>query len=92
MMRGGAEVSAQIRGTLLTPLGAALYLTPLRWVVIFSPLAFVLVLSFGMERMRPATAQILFWIFAAVMISCRKRSLANSSSSSICADVTWNSG
>jgi FtsH-binding integral membrane protein len=68
VMRGGAEVAAQIRsGVFLTPLGAALYLSPLKWVVILSPLAFVLVLSFGIERMRPAMSQMLFWAFAAVM-------------------------
>jgi len=67
-MRGSTEVVAQIRpGVFATPIGALLYFTPLKWVVIFSPLAFVLVLSFGIERMRPATAQILFWVFAAVM-------------------------
>jgi FtsH-binding integral membrane protein len=32
-----------------------------------SPLAMVLVLSFGIERLRPAVAQVLFWIFAALM-------------------------
>jgi FtsH-binding integral membrane protein len=31
------------------------------------PLGFVLVLSFGMERMRPAMAQGLFWLFAVAM-------------------------
>ena len=68
VMRGGAEVAAQIRsGVFLTPLGAALYLSPLKWVVILSPLAFVLVLSFGIERMRPATAQVLFWLFSLAM-------------------------
>ena len=68
VMRGGAEVSAQIRaGLFLTPLGYALFVSPLKWVVILSPLAFVLVLSFGIHRMRPAFGQILFWMFAALM-------------------------
>jgi len=68
VMRGGAEVSAQIRaGLFLTPIGYALFVSPLKWLIILSPLAFVLVLSFGMERMRPATAQMLFWIFAALI-------------------------
>lgn len=45
----------------------ALFNTPLRWVLMFAPLAFVMVLSFGIERMSVATAQITFWAFAAVM-------------------------
>ncbi len=44
-----------------------IYSTPLRWVVMLAPLAFVLVLSFGINRMRASTAQALFWAFAAVM-------------------------
>ena len=39
----------------------------LGWVVVFAPLAFVLVLSFGVQRLSPAVAQLLFWVFAAVM-------------------------
>jgi uncharacterized protein len=44
-----------------------LYGTPLRWVIFLAPLAFVLVLSFGIQRMRASTAQMVFWLFAAVM-------------------------
>ena len=44
-----------------------IYNTPLRWVVMLAPLAFVLVLSFGIQRMRASTAQLTFWAFAAVM-------------------------
>ena len=45
----------------------AIYETPLRWVVFLAPLGFVLVLSFGIQRMRAATAQLVFWAFAGVM-------------------------
>lgn len=41
--------------------------TPLIWVVMLAPLGFVLVLSFGIERMSAGTAALLFWIYAAVM-------------------------
>jgi hypothetical protein len=41
--------------------------TPLRWVIMFAPLAFVMVMSFGMNRMSTATLQALFWAFAVVM-------------------------
>ena len=66
--RAGAEVPAQIRGGMfLTPIGHALFVSPLKWLVMLSPLALVFVISFGMERLRPATAQLLFWLFAALM-------------------------
>ena len=41
--------------------------TPLRWLIILAPLAFVMVLSFGINRLSTAAAQGLFWAFAAVM-------------------------
>ena len=39
----------------------------LKYLIIFAPLAFVLVLSFGINRLSTGTAQMLFWGFAAVM-------------------------
>ncbi|MEQ1900633.1 MAG: Bax inhibitor-1/YccA family protein [Devosia sp.] len=51
----------------LTGLGEALYGSPLQWVVMLAPLAFVLVLSFGINKLSPFAAQALFWVFAAVM-------------------------
>jgi FtsH-binding integral membrane protein len=44
-----------------------LYGTPLRYAIFLAPLAFVLVLSFGIQRMRSSTAQLVFWLFAGVM-------------------------
>ncbi|MGQ0662346.1 MAG: Bax inhibitor-1/YccA family protein [Pseudomonadota bacterium] len=41
--------------------------TPLVWVVMLAPLAFVFALSFGIHRMSFATAQALYWVYAAVM-------------------------
>ena len=41
--------------------------TPLMWLIILSPLAFVLVLSFGINRLSLFATQALFWAFAAVM-------------------------
>jgi hypothetical protein len=41
--------------------------TPLLWIVMLAPLGFVLVLSFGIERISAGTAILLFWIYAAVM-------------------------
>jgi Inhibitor of apoptosis-promoting Bax1 len=41
--------------------------TPLLWIVMLAPLGFVLVLSFGIDRISAGTAILLFWICAAVM-------------------------
>ncbi len=68
VMRNGAELPAAIRGGMfLTPIGYTIFVSPLKWVIMLSPLVLVFALSFGMERMRPATAQMLFWVFAALM-------------------------
>jgi hypothetical protein len=39
----------------------------LKYLIMFSPLAFVMVLSFGINRLSTGTAQLLFWAFATVM-------------------------
>ena len=39
----------------------------LKYLIMFSPLAFVMVLSFGINRLSTGTAQLLFWGFATVM-------------------------
>jgi len=59
------QSGGQITG--LTQFGAVLYESPLRWIVMLAPLAFVLVLSFGINKLAPAMAQLLFWVFAGVM-------------------------
>ncbi len=41
--------------------------TPLKWVAFLLPLAFILVLSFGVNRMSFAKLQLVFWAFAAAM-------------------------
>ena len=41
--------------------------TMLAYVAMFSPFAFILALSFGIQRMSASTAQLVFWLFAAVM-------------------------
>jgi FtsH-binding integral membrane protein len=51
----------------LTAFGALIYQSPLKWLVILAPLAFVLVLSFGIQKLSVATAQLLFWIYAATV-------------------------
>ena len=41
--------------------------TLLAWLAMLSPLAFILVLSFGIHKLKASTAQALFWLFAGVM-------------------------
>jgi FtsH-binding integral membrane protein len=68
IVRGGAEAPARLAGDLyLTQLGYAVFVSPLKWVVILAPLALVFGLSFAIERLRPATAQVLFWIYAGLI-------------------------
>jgi hypothetical protein len=50
-----------------TPRGVSVAPTILGWVAMLSPLAFILVLSFGINRLSAGAAQALFWVFAAVM-------------------------
>ena len=51
----------------LTAWGELLYTSPLMWVVALAPLAFVLVLSFGINKLSVAATQATFWGFAAIM-------------------------
>ncbi len=62
-----AGAAAKFGNAFLTPFGYAMYVSPLKWVFILAPLAMVFAISFGINRLRPATAQILFWAFAALM-------------------------
>ena len=41
--------------------------TMLAYIAMLSPLGFVLALSFGINKMKPSTAQAVFWAFAGVM-------------------------
>jgi uncharacterized protein len=68
VLHGGAESSARLAGNLyLTPVGYALFASPLKWAIILAPLALVFGLNFGIERLRPAVAQLLFWLYAALI-------------------------
>ena len=54
-------------GTYLTDVGVAIYASPLRWLLMFAPLIFVFGFAAAINRMSAATAQIVFYAFAAVM-------------------------
>jgi uncharacterized protein len=47
--------------------GPATVPTPLGYLAMFAPLGFVLVLSFGVNKLSTTTVQALFWVFCAVM-------------------------
>jgi uncharacterized protein len=55
------------RGMFLTPVGYALFVSPLKWAVILAPLGLVFFLGFRVQSMRPQTAQVVFWIFSALI-------------------------
>jgi FtsH-binding integral membrane protein len=62
-----AGMALQSRDILLTNTGYTVFVGPLKWVLILAPVVLVFALSFGLGRLRPATAQWLFWIYAALV-------------------------
>ena len=62
-----AGVAVQNSDILLTSLGYVVFVSPLKWAIILAPLALVFALSFTVGRMRPATAQLLFWLYAVLV-------------------------
>jgi FtsH-binding integral membrane protein len=59
--------AAKIGNSFLTPFGYAMFVSPLKWVFMLAPLAMVFAISFGINRLKPATAQLMFWAFSALM-------------------------
>src|SRR5207248_3041593 len=59
--------AAKIGNAFLTPFGYAMFVSPLKWLFMLAPLAMVFVISAGINRLAHSTAQILFWVFAALM-------------------------
>ena len=45
----------------------AVFGSPLRYLIMFAPLAFVMVMSFGINRISAGTLQILFWVYCVSM-------------------------
>jgi len=62
-----AGLAVQSSDVLLTNVGYMVFVSPLKWLIIFAPLALVLALSFNATAMRPAVAQALFWLYAALV-------------------------
>jgi FtsH-binding integral membrane protein len=67
--RDDIEIPIRLAGLnmYLTPVGYTMFVGPLKWPIILAPLALVFALSFGIERMRPTTAQLVFWLYAALV-------------------------
>ncbi|MDP8995892.1 MAG: Bax inhibitor-1/YccA family protein [Pseudomonadota bacterium] len=51
----------------LTAFGNTIFHGPMMWVLILASLGIVMFLSFGIQRMNVATAQLSFWAYAAIM-------------------------
>jgi hypothetical protein len=51
----------------LTQFGSVIYGSPLSFIIMLAPLGFIMALSFGINKMKESTVQMLFWTFAAVM-------------------------
>jgi uncharacterized protein len=51
----------------LTPFGQTLFHSPLMWVLVLAPLGLVMVMSFGINRLSPATALTLFFVYAGLL-------------------------
>jgi len=62
-----AGAAAKIGSAYLTPFGYAMFVSPLKWLFMLAPLVMVFAISAGLNRLRPATAQMLFWVFSALM-------------------------
>src|SRR3954465_6768868 len=62
-----SAAAARFGNAYLTAFGYAMYVSPLKWVFMLAPLAMVFAISFGINRLKPATAQMLFWAFSALM-------------------------
>lgn len=41
--------------------------SPLRWLIMLAPLGFVMAMTFGLQRMKTSTLQVLFWTFSVAM-------------------------
>jgi uncharacterized protein len=62
-----SAAATMANGIMLTSLGATIYSGPLMWILMLAPVALVFVLSFGIQRMSVATAQLTFWAYSALM-------------------------
>ena len=62
----GASFAA-IQGGQLTSFGQLIYLSPLKWVIMLAPIGMVFLFAARLHAMASSTAQVVFWIYAALM-------------------------
>jgi hypothetical protein len=62
-----ATFMAAVDNGQLTNFGQLLFTSGFRWIVVFAPLALVLFLSFRVQAMSVAAAQLTFWIYASLV-------------------------
>jgi uncharacterized protein len=62
-----ATFMAAVDNGQLTSFGQLLFASGFRWVVIFAPLALVFFITFRVQRMSVAAAQLTFWIYASLV-------------------------
>jgi FtsH-binding integral membrane protein len=51
----------------LTDFGRAIFSGPLMWILVLAPLGLVMLLSFGINRLSPATALTLFFVYSGLL-------------------------
>jgi uncharacterized protein len=64
---GSSADAIRIGKLYLTPVGYQIYVGPLKWLFMLAPLAMVFAISAGINKFKPATTQLLFWVFSALM-------------------------
>jgi len=62
-----AAVTQTSAGLELTSFGHAVFQSPLMWVLVLAPLGLVFAISFGINRLQPGTALMLFFIYAGLL-------------------------
>ena len=63
----GANFAAVQGDGQFTAFGQAIYASPLKWVIMLAPIGMVFLFAARAQAMAASTAQIVFWIFAALM-------------------------
>jgi len=62
-----AAVTQTSAGLELTSFGHAVFQSPLMWVLVLAPLGLVFAISFGINRLQPGTALMLFFVYAGLL-------------------------
>jgi FtsH-binding integral membrane protein len=62
-----AAVTQTSAGLELTSFGHAIFQSPLMWVLVLAPLGLVFAISFGINRLQPGTALMLFFVYAGLL-------------------------